>query len=256
VVLAQTLAAVRAEFTKLWSARGALLALLLFALVSVSVGALDGWSSGQAIKTHSPLLASGFTPEAAGTVGVLYGQVALIAFGVLLVTNEYRTGMIRLSLLAMPRRGQFYAAKMAVAALASAVIAVPASVVAYAVTQVALGPYGASIQAPGVPGALAGAAAYLVLMCLFAAGIAVITRSTVAPLAILIPVVLIGSHLLTLIGATKGVARYLPDQAGMQMLAIHVDRGALTPAEGAVVLLAWVVAAHACGYLVHRLRDA
>jgi hypothetical protein len=31
-------------------------------------------------------------------------------------------------------------------------------------------------------------------MCLFAAGIAVITRSTVAPLAILIPVVLIGSQ--------------------------------------------------------------
>jgi ABC-type transport system involved in multi-copper enzyme maturation permease subunit len=255
-MMTATLAAMRAEYTKLLITRGALIALLLFALVAVAVGALDGWSAKQAIRTHSPLLARGFTPEQAGTVGVLYGQVALIAFGVLVVTNEYRTGMIRLSLLAMPRRGQFYAAKMIVAALASAVIAIPGAIVAYAATQVALGPYGASIDAAGVPRSLAGASAYLVLMCLFAAGIAVITRSTVAPLAILIPVVLVGSHLLTLIGPTKVIAKYLPDQAGMQMLAIHTGHGALTPAAGAAVLLAWVVAAQAGGYLLHQFRDA
>jgi ABC-2 type transport system permease protein len=255
-MLAETLAAMHAEFTKLRSARGALIALLLFALVSIAVGVLDGWSARQAIRTHSPLLASGFTPEQAGTVGVLYGQVALIAFGVLVVTNEYRSGMIRLSLLAMPRRGQFYAAKVAIAALASAVIAIPVAIIAYVATQVALGPYGASIHAQGVPRSLAGAAAYLMLMCLFAAGIAVISRSTVAPLAVLVPLVLVGSHLLTLIGATKAIAKYLPDQAGLQMLAVHVDRGSLTPAAGTVVVLAWVVAAHACGYLLHRYRDA
>jgi ABC-2 type transport system permease protein len=255
-MLAETVAAMRAEFTKLRSARGALLALLLFALVSIAVGALDGGSARQAIRTHSPLLASGFTPEQAGTVGVLYGQVALIAFGVLVVTNEYRSGMIRLSLLAMPRRGQFYAAKMITVALASAVIAIPGAIIAYAATQAALGPYGASMHAPGVTQSLAGAAAYLMLMCLFAAAIAVITRSTVVPLAILIPVVLVGSHLLMLIGATKAIAKYLPDQAGMQMLAVHVDRSALTPAAGTAVLLAWVAAAHACGYLLHRFRDA
>lgn len=254
--MTENFAAMRAELTKLRSARGALIALLLFALVSIAVGALDGWSARQAIRTHSPLLASGFTPEQAGTVGVLYGQVALIAFGVLVVTNEYRTGMIRLSLLAMPRRGQFYAAKMVITALASAVIAIPGAIIAYVATQVELGPYGASLHAPGVPRSLAGAAAYLILMCLFAAGLAVITRSTVAPLAILIPVVLIGSHLLTLIGATKAIAKYLPDQAGMQMLAVHVDRGALTPAAGTAVVLAWVVAVHACGYLLHKHRDA
>jgi ABC-2 type transport system permease protein len=252
----ESVAAMRAELTKLRAARGAMIALLLFAVVSIAVGALDGWSAKQAIETHSSQLASGFTPEQAGMVGVLYGQVALIAFGVLVVANEYRSGMIRLSLLAVPRRGRLYAAKMTVAGLAVAIFAIPGSVVTYAVTQVALGPYGASIHAPGVTRALAGAAAYLVLMGLFAAGLAVMTRSTVAPLAILIPLVLVGSHLLTLIGATKAMARYFPDQAGMQMLATHVDAGSLSPAAGFAVLLAWVATALTGGYLLHRLRDA
>jgi hypothetical protein len=254
--LAAALAALRAELTKLRSERGALIALLLFVVTSVAVGALDGWSAQHAIRTHSPLLASGFTPEQSGTVGVLYGQVALIAFGVLAVTSEYGSGMIRLSLLAMPRRGQHYTAKMASTAVPCAVLAVPGSVIAYAATQVALGPYGAPVTAPGVPRALAGAAAYLVLMCLLAAGFAVITRSAVAPLAILIPMVLAGSHLLTLIGATKEIARYLPDQAGMQMLAVHVNRGDLTPAMGTAVLAGWVAVAQAGGCVLHRLRDA
>jgi ABC-2 type transport system permease protein len=252
----ESLAAMRAEFTKLRSSRGAMIALLLFAVVSIAVGALDGWSAKHAIETHSSQLASGFTPEGAGMVGVLYGQVALITFGVLVVTNEYRSGMIRLSLLAIPRRGRLYGAKMAVAALAVAIFAIPGAIIAYVVTQVALGRYGASIDAPGVPRALAGAAAYLVLMGLLAAGIAVMTRSTVAPLAILIPVVLVGSHLLTLIGATKVIARYFPDQAGAQMLAIHPDAGSLSPTVGLAVMLAWVAAALAGGYLRHRLRDA
>ena len=249
-------AAMRAEFTKMRSSRGAVISLLLFAAVSIAVGALDGWSARQAIATHSRQLASGFTPAGAGMVGVLYGQVALITFGVLVVTNEYRSGMIRLSLLAIPRRGESYAAKMTVTGLAVAIFAIPGSIVAYAITQVALGRYGVSISAPGVPGALAGAVGYLVLMGLFAAGIAVMTRSTVAPLAILIPVVLAGSHLLTLIGATKVIARYLPDQAGAQMLTIHPDAGSLSPEAGFAVLLAWVVAALGGGYLLHRLRDA
>jgi ABC-2 type transport system permease protein len=193
----------KAEFTKLRAVRGTIIALALFVLISVAVAALDGWSARQALETHSRMLRSGFTPEQAGLDGVLYGQVALIVFGVLVVTSEYGSGMIRLSLLAVPRRGQLYTAKMAVTALAAAIATIPATIITYATTQAALGRYGASIQAPGVPRALAGAVIYLALMCLFAAGIAVMTRNTIAPLAVLIPLVLVGSHLLSIIGATR-----------------------------------------------------
>src|SRR5262249_54257881 len=126
----------------------------------------------------------------------------------------------------------------------------------YATTQVALGKFGASIRDAGVPRAMVGAVAYLVLITLFAAGFAGITRNTVAPLAILIPLVLAGSHLLTLVGATKVIARFAPDQAGEQMLSVHPTSGSLSPLAGFAVLLAWVTVAQLACYVLGRTRDA
>jgi ABC-type transport system involved in multi-copper enzyme maturation permease subunit len=249
-------AALRGEFAKLRASRGVAIALVLFAVVSIGVAALDGWSSKQAIVTHSHLLRSDFTPQQAGMDGIAYGQVALIALGVVAVTCEYGSGMIRLSLLAVPRRGMFIAAKTTVIAVLTFAAAAPVTVLSYLTTQLALGKYGASIGASGVPRALAGGVLYLVLMALFAAGGAVITRSTVAPLAVLIPLVLIGSHLLTVIGATKELAKFFPDQAGGQMMTVHVTAGGLSPEVGGVVLLVWVGAALAAGSVLNKVRDA
>jgi ABC-2 type transport system permease protein len=250
--VSETLAAIHAEFTKLRRVRSTYLALLLFLPVSVLVAALDGWSARSALESDSPMLRDGFTAQQAGLDGVLYGQLALIVFGVLVVTTEYGSGMMRVSLLAVPRRGRLYAAKMAVTTLAAAAVAIPVTVVSYLVTQFALGPHGASIGASGVPRALAGAVAYLTLMCLFAASTAAMARSAVVPLAVLLPMVLAGSQILSIIGATKEVARYFPDRAGTQMLTVN-SHDAYT---GCAVLLTWTAAALVCGYLRHRRWDA
>jgi hypothetical protein len=66
-------------------------------------------------------------------------------------------------------------------------------------------------------------------------------------LAVLLPMVLAGSHLLSLFGATKEVARYFPDQAGAQMLTV----GSHQAGSGFAVLFARTVAALACGLLRH-----
>jgi ABC-2 type transport system permease protein len=249
-------AALRAEFAKLRGSRGPLIALALFPAISIAVAALDGASANHAIATHSKLLAGDFTPQQAGLDGILYGQVALIALGVLAVTGEYATGMIKLSLLAVPRRGVFLAAKATALAVVATAVAAPTTVAGYLTTQLALGKYGASIGSAGVPRALAGGVAYLVLICLFSAGFAAITRSTVTPLAILIPLVLIGSHLLTLLGATKALARYFPDQAGDQMLTVRATAGGLSPLAGLAVLMAWAAAALLAAGALTKMRDA
>ncbi|MFC8390753.1 MULTISPECIES: ABC transporter permease [unclassified Streptomyces] len=250
--MSETAAAVRAEFTKLLGIRGTLVALLLFAPFSLLIAALGGWSAKGAIESDSPGLRSDFTPQQAGLDGVLYGQLALIVFGVLIVSSEYTSGMMRVSLLAVPRRGRLYAAKTAVTAAATAALAIPVTVVGYLVTQLALGPHGASIGASGVPRALAGAVLYLTLMSLFAAGLAATARSAVVPLAVLLPMVLAGSQILSVVGATKEVVRYFPDRAGMRMLTVGAD-DAYT---GFAVLLAWTVAALALGSYRHHRWDA
>ncbi len=249
--MSETLAAVRAEFTKLRAVRATCAALLLFVLVSVFVAALGGWSAKGAIESGNPGLRSDFTPEQAGLDGILYGQLALIVFGVLSMSGEYTSGMMRVSLLAVPRRGRFYLAKAAVTAAAALAVALPVTVVSYLVTQLALGSHGSALDADGVPRALAGAVVYLTLMSLLAVGVAAAARSAVLPLAVLLPLVLVGSQVLSVIGATKEVARWFPDRAGAQMLT--VDSGdALT---GLAVLLAWTAAALTAGYLRHRSWD-
>jgi amino acid permease len=93
---------------------------------------------------------------------------------------------------------------------------------------------------------------YLTLMSLFAAGVAATARSAVLPLAVLLPMVLAGTQILSVIGATKEVARYFPDQAGMRMLTVQ-SHDAYT---GFAVLLVWTAAALTAGYLRHRRWDA
>jgi len=251
------LAAVNAEFTKLRSLRSTLVALSLFFPISLGIGILEGWSTSGAIARHSPMLRPDFSSAQAGFDGVLYGQLALIVFSVLLVTNEYGSRMIGLSLLAVPRRGVFYAAKMIVTGLAAAVASVPAVILAYLATQLALGPYGASLSASGVQRAMLGAVGYLTMMSIFAAGIAVMARNPIVPLATLLPLVPAGSQILSVIGATASMSRFLPDQAGMRMLAVSVGGGdKLSPVAGLAVLLGWTAGAVIAGYVLLHRRDA
>ncbi|MEU5538860.1 ABC transporter permease [Streptomyces sp. NPDC020362] len=249
--MSETLAAVRAEFTKLRCVRSTFVPLLFFVPFSLLVATLDGVSARSALESHSSMLRTGFTPQQAGLDGILYGQLALIVFGVLVVTSEYSSGMMRVSLLAVPRRGRLFAAKTTVTATAAAAAAIPVTIAGYLVTQYALGPYGASIGASGVPRALVGAVVYLTLMSLFAAGVAATARNAVVPLAVLLPMVLAGSHIMSLMGATKELARYFPDQAGIQMLTVHSPE----VGTGFLALLAWTAAALVGGYLRHRRWD-
>ncbi|MFC5187658.1 ABC transporter permease [Actinomadura harenae] len=243
--------AVRGELVKLRSVPGPLVSLALVPVISVGVGALNGWSGRQALTSHSSLLRPDFTAQQSGFDGVQYGMLALIVFGVLAVSGD----PLGPALLAVPRRGAFMAAKMiaiTVAALPVVVVSVVASDLA---TQMTLGPYGKSLGESGVPRALGGAVLYLMLMCVLAAGFTMMTRTPLVPLAVLLPLVTVGSQLLTVAAAGRRAAELLPDRAGARLLTVRPEHDALGPMLGGAVLVAWVVAAVAGGALVLRRRD-
>ncbi|MFC4910824.1 ABC transporter permease [Actinomadura gamaensis] len=243
--------AVRAEFVKLRSLRGPRVALALVPMISVGVGALDGWSGRQALDSHDPSIRPDFTAQQAGFDGVQYGMLALIVFGVLAVSGD----PLGPALLAVPRRARFHAAKM----IAVAVVALP--VVAFSVivsdlaTQLALGRHGTSLGADGVPRSLAGAVLHLTLMCLLAAGCTMVTRTALVPLAVLLPLVTVGSQLMTVAQSSRFAANLLPDRAGAQLLTVRPGEDALGPLLGGAVLLAWTAAAVLGGLLALRRRD-
>ncbi|EST29287.1 hypothetical protein N566_22350 [Streptomycetaceae bacterium MP113-05] len=182
-----------------------------------------------------------------------FGQIAAISFGTLTFSSEYVNGALRVTLAAVPSRGRFYAAKALVVGALGCVVGLVTAFVAFLTGQAFLGTYALDLGDAGTVRACIGAGLYLGLMALLAAGLAAVLRSGMAVLSILIPFILIVSFVVGDIAT--GVAAYLPDRAGQQVM--HQDpTGTLGPWTGLAVTAAWAAAALLAGWWCVRRRDA
>jgi ABC-2 type transport system permease protein len=250
-------AVLRSEWTKLRTLRSTVWMLALTFLISVGLAVASGASVRAAYQNgNAALVRPDFDPVYSGFVGLLYGQLALIAFGCLLVTTEYGSGTIRATIAAVPQRGLAYAGKLFVGCGAALAVAIATAFVSWPADQAALGPYGVSISTPGVLPAVAGAAIYLTLVCALAAGLGAVLRNSALTLGILIPLFFMIGPILSRIPGVDRAARFLPDQAGIQIMTVGPHQaGTLTPLQGLLVMTGWTVAAVAAGYLRLRRRD-
>lgn len=248
----------RAEWTKARTVRSTWWSLATTIALCVGLGVLLGTQMANTPTGRRAQVAAAqisFYP-------LLVGQIALVVFGVLLASAEYTTGTIRASLSAVPRRGVFLAAKALVAAGIAAVLGVVVAFGTFLATQWGIGAHGVPLGAPGVLGAVLGAAGYLTLMSVFAMAVGTVLRSSALTLGILIPVLFLNSQGLASIPAIRSVTQYLPDQAGAVLMQVSPDQPIfvgqtdLGPVGALFVLLAWVATALVGGYLSLRRRDA
>lgn len=246
----------RAEWTKARTVRSTWWSLFTTTVLCVVPGFLLGLQFADSPAQHDLSAAQlSFYP-------LLLGQIALVAFGVLLASAEYTTGTIRASLAAVPRRGAFLAAKALVAAGIAGAVAFPIGFGTFLATQWGAGEAAASLGEPGVLRAVLGACLHLTMMCVFAMGVAVVLRSSALTLGILLPLLFLNSQGLASIPAIRSVTQFLPDQAGAGMTRISADErfilGQLDfgPGVAFLIMLAWVGTALAGGYVLLRRRDA
>ncbi|MGW1189584.1 ABC transporter permease subunit [Streptomyces sp. NPDC002559] len=246
-----------AEWIKMWTVRSTGLTLLLAFALSTGIGILVPLSWRADIES-----VVNFDPLAAALYGVTLGQLALVVLGALLVGSEYSSGSIRTSLAAVPGRGLFYGGKVLAGALTALVASTVIVVVTFLAAQAALGPYGTTLGADGIPAALAGAVVHLTSICVIAMGVTAMVRSAAISMGILLPVLFLGSQGLGNVPALKPVLRYLPDQAGLVLMHIAAPSGdsrfgpGYGPGAALCILLAWTAAALIGGCLVLRRRDA
>ncbi|MFF7364368.1 ABC transporter permease [Streptomyces sp. NPDC008125] len=181
-----------------------------------------------------------------------FGQIAAIAFGATALSSEFTGGALRVSLSAVPRRGLFYASKMAVVGVAALVVGEATGLVSFLLGQLFMGESALGLGDPGVLRAVLGSGVYLALMALFAAGLTALLRSAVAVMSILIPFMLIVSFVVGDVSA--GAADFLPDRAGQTILH-ETPTGSLGPWSGLAVTAAWTGAALTAGWRAVRTRD-
>ncbi|MET8944260.1 ABC transporter permease [Streptomyces sp. NPDC004542] len=250
---------VRSEWTKIRSVASTLWTLSVAVVVSVAVGMLISALSRSQYDRMPVRERLSFDPTLVSFAGMTLGQLALIVFGVLVVSNEYSTGMIRTSLAAVPRRGTFLFSKIAVATGLALVVSFATSFAAFFLGQTVLGPHRAQLGDPGVLRAVIGGGLYMTLITVFSMGVAAMLRSPMLSLGILMPFFFLVSNILGNVDATKKIGRYLPDQAGSRIMQVVPRIGDDTPYGpwgGLGIMLLWVIAAVAGGYVLLRKRDA
>ncbi|MET8974303.1 ABC transporter permease [Streptomyces sp. NPDC004539] len=250
---------VRSEWTKVRSVASTVWTLSLAAVVSIGLGMLLSALSKNQFDDLSRNDKLSFDPTFISFAGMTLGQLAMIVFGVLVVSNEYSTGMIRTSLAAVPQRGTFYLSKIAVAAGLALAVGMVTSFASFFLGQAMLGSLRAHIGDPGVLRAVIGGGLYMTLIALFSMGVATMLRSPMLSLGILMPFFFLISNILGNVSATKKVGQYLPDQAGSKIMQVVTPVDSDTPYGpwgGFAIMVVWVVAALLGGYLLLKRRDA
>lgn len=250
---------VRSEWTKIRSVASTVWTLATAVVLTLALGILISALSKHEYDRLDAREKLSFDPTFISFAGMGLGQLAMIVFGVLVVSNEYSTGMIRTSLAAVPQRGTFLFSKIGVAAALALVVGMATGFAAFFVGQAALGSLGADIDDPGVLRAVIGGGLYMTLIALFSMGVAAMLRSPMLSLGILMPFFFLISNILGAVSATEKFARFLPDQAGsriMQVIRPPDDDTPYGPWGGLGIMALWVVASLAGGYGLLRKRDA
>ncbi|MER5752677.1 ABC transporter permease [Streptomyces sp. NPDC002088] len=250
---------IRSEWTKIRSVASTVWTLSLAVVVTIALGMLISALSRSEFDRMGIRAQLSFDPTFISFAGMSLGQLAMIVFGVLVVSNEYSTGMIRTSLAAVPQRGTFLFSKIVVATGLALVVGFATSFAAFFLGQAMLGPHQAQISDSGVLRAVIGGGLYMTLIAMFSMGVAAMLRSPMLSLGILMPFFFLISNVLGNVDATKKIGRFLPDQAGsriMQVVPRVDDDTPYGPWGGLGIMVLWVIAALAGGYVLLKRRDA
>ncbi|MGD3105783.1 ABC transporter permease [Streptomyces sp. YGL11-2] len=249
----------RSEWTKIRSVRSTVWTLGIAVVVTVVVGVLICTLARNDFASMPDARRLAFDPTNISFAGMGLGQLSMIVFGVLVVSNEYSTGMIRTSLAAVPQRGTFLFSKLLVATALVFAVGLATSFVTFFAGQAALGEHRAYLGDPGVLRAVVGGCLYMTMIALFSMAVATMLRSPMLSLGILMPFFFLISSILGNVSATRKIGRYLPDQAGskiMQVVAPVNDQTPYGPWGGFAIMAAWTAAALLGGFLLLRRRDA
>ncbi len=208
-------------------------------------------------------------PAKLGLTGVYLGQVIIALLAVLAVGGEYGTGMIRLTLTAIPRRLTAFTAKALVttaAALTASVLAVSGSALAGWLILPARGVSAVHGYAPlslenaADLRAACGSVLYLTLIALLAFGITTAVRDAGVGIGVVLGLLFV-FPIMSAVIPDQALARHLEQVAPMSVgLDIQATVGLqslpLAPWQGLGVTAAWAAGALVLGAAVLRLRDA
>lgn len=243
---------VRSEWTKLWSLRSTRWSLLAAVVSMAGLGVLIAafrmghWSH---LSAHERAT---YDPIDNGVGGYHLAQLAIGVLGVLVISGEYATGMIRSSLMAVPRRLPVLWAKVLTFAAVTFVLMLASAFVSFFGVQaiVAQRHVQAAIGDPHALRAVIGTALFLTVLGVLAVGLGGLVRSTAGGIAAFVGLLFVLPGITALLPSNIGdaISPYLPLNAGFTV--------ATSTFENSHHLAPWTGFAVFCGYAALALALA
>jgi ABC-2 type transport system permease protein len=249
----------RSEWTKLRSVRSTRWSLLTAVAFTIGIAAL----ACAVVSHHWPHLSAqdrrDFHPLEPNLAGVQLAQLAIGVLGVLIITAEYSTGMIRASFTAVPKRLPVLWAKAAVFASVTLALMVPAVLIAFYVGEsIFSGRHlNVAFTAPHIARAVIGAALYLTVVGLFGLGLGAIVRNTAGGIAAFVGIFFVIPPLLNVFPTSwqNAINPWIPNSAFRSIFQLTHGTHSLSPAGGLAVSIGYVAFAVAVAAVLLVRRD-
>jgi len=249
----------RSEWTKLHTLRSTPITLGVAALLVIGLSALITLAA-YAAPTHGKRVVT--DPVGIIQAGWFFGLLTLMVLGVLVVTNEYSSGMVVSTFLATPKRGRVLLAKIVVFALLLLVVGEVVSFINFFVGHLVISAYpkffdpGISdhnvlraVIGMGLDGALAG---------LMGLALGALLRNAAAAIAVGVGIIFVEPIVALFLPSSiqNPLNEYWPTQAGSQLEEVTRQAHSLTAWWGTGDLTLFIVILLvAAGYLLVK-RDA
>jgi ABC-2 type transport system permease protein len=252
---------VASEWTKFITLRSTLWSLGVGMFLTLAFPILFATVTGARWGQMSPREQAERHPLDIALAGVNVAQLAIAVLGVLVITGEYSTGMIRSTLIAVPRRLPVLWAKLGVFGFVSIVLMLPAVIISFFASQWILDRHHIlqiSFGSPGVARSVIGGAVYVMLVGLFALGIGSIVRNTAGAIASFAGIFFVIPPLMNVLPASwnNASSKYLPSEAGRQLFSLHQDAHSLSPLWGGLLMVGYCIAAVAVAAVLFVVRDS
>jgi ABC-2 type transport system permease protein len=250
----------RSEWTKLRSLRSTFWALAVTVVLGIGLGALISAVSAHGYAKFSPSEKLSWDPTGVSGAGMYIAQLAIAVLGVLCISSEYSSGMIRTSLIVVPKRGRILAAKSLVFAAVTFVVGEVTIFVAFFVGQALISGHAphAVLGDPGVARALAGAGLYLAALAVLSVAAGTLLRHPAAAIACMIALLFVLPAIAQALpdSLQNPVTEFWPTQAGGQLTTVYHSAHTLQPWPGFGVMCLFVAIVYAIAWVLLDRRDA
>jgi ABC-2 type transport system permease protein len=249
------------EWTKLHSLRSTRWSLLAATVLGIAFPLLFA----TIVSTHwghmSPHERADRNPLDVALAGVNVSQLPIAVLGVLVITGEYTTGMIRSSFIAVPKRLPVLWAKLGVYAVVSFLLMLPSVLISFFASQAILRQHTTltiAFSHAGVARSVVGGAVFLMLVGVFALAIGAIVRNTAGGIATFAAIFFVIPPLLNVLPSSwnDAITPWLPSESARSIFSLTHGRHSLAPGSGLAVFCGYCAFSIAVAAILLRRRDA